>query len=102
MTSTAEILGLMAGTRLNGAGSPLGSGILADYLEESGHPGIADRLRLSLAFPDAMIAFPKPMRQGPFRHLWGVAGGEFILHHDYLRRLPFLEAVEQALGLPPS
>lgn len=98
MTSTAEILGLMAGTRLNGAGSPLGSGILADYLEESGHPGIADRLRLSLAFPDAMIAFPKPMRLGPFRHLWGVAGGEFILHHDHLRRLPRDQTLDRLAG----
>lgn len=56
---------------------PLGTAILADFLEQD-FPGTADRLRISRVFPDAAIPLANQEKVGPLKDLWGIRDGTFI------------------------
>ena len=58
-------------------GDPLGTAILADFLEPD-FPGTAHRLRISRVFPDAAIPLASQEKVGPLEDLWGIRDGTFI------------------------
>jgi len=64
-------------------GDPLGTAILADFLEPD-FPGTAHRLRISRVFPDVAIPLASQEKVGPLEDLWGIQDGAFIPTARYL------------------
>jgi hypothetical protein len=87
MKLSGELISVLSDKLLDPAVGLPAAEVIADILDAS-YPKIAQRLWVSLAFPDVPIALPDDEKNGLFRDIWGVRDGTFIPGAAFWRREP--------------